>query len=81
MLGNADTILSIESPSLVKWRPTIEELANIAVPVDLIVADDTLPVYKQVSGWLAAQLRIEPARRERPSNRRATKQSDELASS
>jgi hypothetical protein len=32
------------------------------VPVDLIVADDTLPVYKQVSGWLAAQLRVEPVR-------------------
>jgi hypothetical protein len=62
MLGNADTILSIEGPSFAGWRPTIEQLADIAVPVGLIVADDTLPFYKQLSRWLAEQLGIEPVR-------------------
>ena len=31
-----------------------------SVPITLIFADRTLPVYKEVTNWLAKQLNIEP---------------------
>jgi pimeloyl-ACP methyl ester carboxylesterase len=60
MLGNADTILAIESPAFAGWRPTNEDLATLSVPVALMIASETLPVYKQVVEWLARQLKTEP---------------------
>ena len=59
MLGNADTILTIESPSFAGWQPTAEDLANLTVPITLMFANETLPVYKQVTHWLAKQLNAE----------------------
>ncbi len=60
MLGNADTILTIEGPGFAGWQPRIEDLTRLQVPITLLVASDTLPVYKQVTHWLAQQLGIEP---------------------
>ena len=60
MLGNADTILSIESPAFAGWKPRNEDLATLGVPVTLMIASETLPVYKQVMDWLARQLKTEP---------------------
>ena len=60
MLGNADTILNIEGPGFAGWRPKIEDLKTLHMPVTLLVAAETLPVYKQVTLWLAEQLHIEP---------------------
>jgi len=60
MLGNADTILNVEAPGFVGWRPKKEDLEALPMPVTLLVAADTLPVYKQVTHWLAEQLQIEP---------------------
>jgi pimeloyl-ACP methyl ester carboxylesterase len=60
MLGNADTILNVEGPGFAGWRPKIEDLKTLHVPVTLLIAADTLPVYKQVTRWLAEQLQIDP---------------------
>lgn len=60
MLGNADTILNIEGPGFAGWQPRAEDLATLKVPVTLLFAAETLPVYKQVTNWLARQLDVEP---------------------
>ena len=60
MLGNADTILTIESPGFASWQPKTEDLLKLSVPITLMFASDTLPVYKQVTNWLAKQLNAEP---------------------
>jgi pimeloyl-ACP methyl ester carboxylesterase len=59
MLGNADTIINVESPAFVGWRPSMEELAALRVPIVLMSARETLPVYKQVTDWLAKQIKAE----------------------
>jgi pimeloyl-ACP methyl ester carboxylesterase len=60
MLGNADTILMIESAGFAAWRPTTEQLLKLSVPILLIFATETLPVYKEVTNLLAKQRGIEP---------------------
>lgn len=60
MLENADTILAIESPGFAGWQPKNEDLARLSVPVVLIIAHDTLPVYRQVMDWLVRQVKVEP---------------------
>ena len=60
MLGNAETILGIESPGFAGWKPRPEDLAGLRVPVVLMITRDTLPVYRQVMEWLARQLKVEP---------------------
>ncbi len=59
MLGNADTILTIESPAFASWQPKAEDLTNLTVPITLMFANETLPVYKQVTQWFAQQLNAE----------------------
>lgn len=60
MLDNADTIIGIESPGFASWLPRSEDLALLRTPVVLMIAQDTLPVYRQVMDWLAKQLQVEP---------------------
>jgi len=60
MLGNADTILSIEAPGFASWKPSPRDLADLRVPVVLMLAGDTLPVYRQVMDALSRQLGVEP---------------------
>jgi pimeloyl-ACP methyl ester carboxylesterase len=60
MLGNAETILTVESPGFAAWKPTSEDLAGLRAPVALMIARETLPVYRQVVDWLARQLDVEP---------------------
>jgi len=60
MLGNADTILTIESPGFANWRPKTEDLMTLGLPVTPMYANDTLPVFKQVTYWLAKRLNAEP---------------------
>jgi pimeloyl-ACP methyl ester carboxylesterase len=60
MLANADTILGIESPGFAGWQPRPEDLTRLKVPVMLMIASETLPVYGQVMEWLAHQLKVEP---------------------
>jgi len=60
MLGNADTILNIEAPGFAGWRPKVEDLKALRMPITLLVATDTLAVYKQVTLWLAEQLGTTP---------------------
>jgi pimeloyl-ACP methyl ester carboxylesterase len=60
MLGNADTILTIESPGFAGWRPNPKDLMALSAPITLMFAGDTLPVYKDVTNRLAKLLNIEP---------------------
>jgi pimeloyl-ACP methyl ester carboxylesterase len=60
MLGNAETILKIEGPGFAGWRPNIADIEALHLPITLLVAADTLPVYKEVTRWLAEQLRVDP---------------------
>jgi hypothetical protein len=46
MLGNADTILSIESPAFAKWQPKNSDLTGLTVPITLMFANETLPSIK-----------------------------------
>jgi pimeloyl-ACP methyl ester carboxylesterase len=59
MLGNADTILTIESPAFASWQLNTEDLTNLPVPITLMFADETLSVYKEVTHELAKQLKAE----------------------
>jgi len=58
MLGNADTILSIEAPGFAGWMPSIETLRASRIPLTLVVASETLPAYKEVTRWLADRLHL-----------------------
>ncbi len=60
MLDNADTIFTIEGPGFAGWHPMAEDLTKLSVPVTLLFAADTLPVYKEVTNWLAERLNVEP---------------------
>src|SRR5262249_45180219 len=60
MLGNADTILYLEASGFASWQPSRSQLADLEVPVMLMVARDTLPIYRSVVEWLAAEIKVEP---------------------
>jgi len=60
MLSNADTIISIEVPGFSGWRLQVADLEGLNVPVSLLVASDTLPIYKAVTAWLAKQIHVQP---------------------
>ena len=59
MLGNADTILSIESPGFASWQPKTEDLTSLTAPIALLFANETLPAYKEVTLALAKLLNAE----------------------
>jgi len=60
MLSNAETIISIEVPGFASWRLQIADLESLKVPLALLVASDTLPIYKAVTDWLAKQTGVQP---------------------
>lgn len=60
MLANADTIISIEGPGFAGWRPLISDLQTLRVPTTLLVANDTLPIYHELTAVLAKQLGVQP---------------------
>ena len=59
MLGNADTILSIESPGFASWQPTTDDLTSLTAPIALMFANETLPANKEVTLALAKLLNAE----------------------
>jgi pimeloyl-ACP methyl ester carboxylesterase len=60
MLSNADTIVSIEVPGFAGWRLQIADLERLKAPIAILVASDTLPIYKAVTAWLTKQIRVQP---------------------
>jgi len=56
MLANGDTILNIES-AFARWRPSDDDLRALTGPVALMIADGTLPIYREVMAWLEPRLR------------------------
>ena len=59
MLGNADTILSIESPGFASWQPKTEDLTSLTAPIAFMFANETLPANKEVTLALAKLLNAE----------------------
>jgi pimeloyl-ACP methyl ester carboxylesterase len=59
MLGNSDTILTIESPGFARWQPKTADLTSLTVPITLMFANETLPVYRDVTHSLAKLLKAE----------------------
>ena len=60
MLANSETIISIEVPGFAVWRLPIADLTRLEIPIALLVASDTLPIYKAVTDWLARQIGVQP---------------------
>ena len=60
MLDNAETILNLEAPGFAGWQPSRRDLAGLRAPIVLLVARDTLPVYRQVTDWLAHEFKVDP---------------------
>jgi hypothetical protein len=60
MLGNTDTILTIEGPGFASWQPKTDELMKLGVPITLMFASETLPAYKQVTNWFGKLFNTEP---------------------
>jgi pimeloyl-ACP methyl ester carboxylesterase len=58
MLGNAETFLNVER-TLESYRPDDATLAAIAVPVQVLVSDDSLAFIAEVAEWLASRLGVE----------------------
>jgi pimeloyl-ACP methyl ester carboxylesterase len=59
MLSNAETIISIEVPGFAGWRLQTADLEGLKVPIALLLASDTLPIYKAATDWLAKQIRVQ----------------------
>ena len=59
MLDNADTILTIEAPGFARWQPKAEDLTSLTVPIALMFANESLPVYKDVTHALAELLKAD----------------------
>jgi len=59
MLSNAETIISIEVPGFAGWRLQAVDLERLTIPIALLVASDTLPIYKAVTDWLAKQVGVQ----------------------
>jgi hypothetical protein len=60
MLGNADTILSVEGPGFASWQLPSANLKTLGTAIALLVTTDTLPVYKEITRLLAKRLDVEP---------------------
>jgi len=59
MLSNADTIISIEAPGFAGWRLQTAALERLKIPIALLVASDTRPIYKAVTDWLAKRVGVQ----------------------
>jgi pimeloyl-ACP methyl ester carboxylesterase len=58
MLGNAETFLNVER-TLESYRPDDATLAAIAVPVQVLLSEDSPPFIAEVVEWLAPRLGVE----------------------
>ena len=54
MLGDADRFSTIEGPGFSSWKPKTEDLADFNVPITLMFANETVPVYKEVTHLFAS---------------------------
>jgi pimeloyl-ACP methyl ester carboxylesterase len=58
MLGNAETFLTVER-TLESYRPDDATLAAIAVPVQVLLSEDSPPFIAEIVEWLAPRLGVE----------------------
>jgi pimeloyl-ACP methyl ester carboxylesterase len=61
MLGNAETFLSVER-TLEAYSPDDATLAAIAVPVRVLLSEESPPFIAEVAEWLALRLGVEVSR-------------------
>jgi pimeloyl-ACP methyl ester carboxylesterase len=55
MLGNAQTLFAREIENFVSFRPDVDALRRVAVPVQLLVSRDGVPYAPAVQQWLHEQ--------------------------
>ena len=62
MLASASTYFGNEIGKFDTYLPDDETLASIAVPVDVLIGEDSLPYFAQAAGLLAARLQVDITR-------------------
>ena len=62
MLASASTYFGNEIGKFDTYLPDDETLASIAVPVHVLVGEDSLPYFAQAAGRLAARLQVDITR-------------------
>jgi pimeloyl-ACP methyl ester carboxylesterase len=61
MLDNARVLFESEFGVFASWRPDPVAVAALAMPVTVLVADDSqAPAFREAAGWLARQTRTSP---------------------
>lgn len=59
MVANAGTFFGKERARFAAWRPEDAALAAVAVPVELLVGEESLPFFAEMAAWLAGRLGAE----------------------
>ena len=59
MVANAGTFFGKERAPFAAWRPEDAALAAVAVPVELLVGEESLPFFAEMAAWLAGRLGAE----------------------
>jgi pimeloyl-ACP methyl ester carboxylesterase len=60
--GNGETLFGIEMGTLETYRPDDATLAAVAVPVQVLVSEESAPFFAEAAAWLAARLGVEIVR-------------------
>lgn len=61
MLGNGETLFGIEFGTFESYRPSDETLAEVEVPVQVMVGTESAPFFGESARWLADRLGVEVA--------------------
>ena len=59
LVGNGDTFFNFEFGAFEPYRPDEAALADVKVPVQLAVGQESIPLFLEASRWLAEQLNVE----------------------
>ncbi|HEX2508232.1 MAG TPA: hypothetical protein VHK23_07920, partial [Miltoncostaeaceae bacterium] len=59
LVANAGTVFGKERARVAAWRPEDAALAAVAVPVELLVGEESLPFFAEMAAWLAGRLGAE----------------------
>ncbi|MDP9346802.1 MAG: alpha/beta hydrolase [Actinomycetota bacterium] len=59
MLDNAETFFGVELGTFESYRPDDATLAAVAVPVQVLVSEQSAPFYPEIARWLAQRLGVE----------------------
>ena len=61
MMGNGETLFGLELGRFLTYTPDEAALARVGVPVRVLVGEDTTPLFREATSWLASRLRTRVA--------------------